>query len=53
MKFRKQLAFVLLAGSLAVVGAGWKWGPHSKGPRVGVVRVAGWTWDAPIAPPNS
>jgi len=46
MKLRKRLAFLILIGSLAVAGAGWKWSPGHKGMAAGSEHLAGWTWDA-------
>jgi len=46
MKARKLIAFVILAGALAVAGAGWKWVPGHKGSAAPVSHLAGWTWSA-------
>jgi hypothetical protein len=40
MKVRMKAILIVALVVLAVIGAGWKWGPH------GAPKAVGWTWNA-------
>jgi hypothetical protein len=46
-----KLTLIVIAAMLvfSAIGAGWKWQSMSRGHAAQEYRIAGWTWDAPVA----